>query len=113
MTGEERPLGLAARALIALVRGYQLLFSSFFGRSCRFYPTCSAYGAESLRRHGAWRGTVLAIWRILRCGPFSRGGPDPVPENFPSLKGLGKKAKTGSDSLSCCANHQHPRMPHE
>lgn len=99
---------LILRGLLALVRGYQLLFSSFFGRSCRFYPTCSTYAQESLRRHGILRGLALALWRILRCGPFTAGGYDPVPEKFPALKGLGQKSKTGSDSAGCCVTHHPP-----
>jgi putative membrane protein insertion efficiency factor len=71
--------------LLKLVRGYQLLFSSLFGRSCRFHPTCSIYMSGSVRRFGAWRGLGLGLWRILRCGPWTRGGYDPVPERFPSV----------------------------
>ena len=101
---------LPSAVLLGLVRGYQLLFSSFFGRSCRFYPTCSCYARDSIRRFGAMRGLGLAVWRILRCGPFTRGGYDPVPENFPSLKGLWRRTKTGSDSKPACVKH-HPSSP--
>lgn len=85
--------------LLKLLRGYQLLFSSFFGRSCRFYPTCSSYAGEALRRFGPWRGSWLALRRLLRCHPFHPGGYDPVPE---------KVGKTVSDSACSCANHHHP-----
>lgn len=94
--------------LLRLVRLYQLLFSSFFGRSCRFYPTCSSYAAESLRRFGPWRGSAMALWRLARCHPFCAGGHDPVPEKPPSLKGLAKKDKTVSDSRCRCAKQHHP-----
>jgi hypothetical protein len=47
---------------------------------CRFYPTCSQYGYESVDRHGVLKGGALSAWRILRCNPFSKGGHDPVPE---------------------------------
>lgn len=47
--------------------------------SCRYYPTCSSYAIEAIRIHGALKGTALALWRILRCNPFSKGGVDPVP----------------------------------
>ena len=46
---------------------------------CRFYPTCSQYAWEAITKYGALKGTGLAIWRILRCNPFCKGGYDPVP----------------------------------
>lgn len=49
---------------------------------CRFYPTCSAYGIEALKRFGTVKGGYLTIKRIVRCNPFSAGGYDPVPEEF-------------------------------
>jgi putative membrane protein insertion efficiency factor len=48
--------------------------------SCRYVPTCSDYAAEAIERHGAVRGTAMAIWRLLRCHPFVKGGYDPVPD---------------------------------
>jgi putative membrane protein insertion efficiency factor len=45
---------------------------------CRFHPTCSQYGYESVEKYGVARGGAMAVWRILRCNPFSRGGHDPV-----------------------------------
>lgn len=47
--------------------------------ACRFVPTCSEYAAEAVEHHGAFRGSVLALWRLVRCQPFARGGYDPVP----------------------------------
>ena len=70
---------MTAKLLIALVRGYQLALSPFFGGSCRFLPSCSAYAIEAIRMHGAWRGAVLALRRLARCHPFARAGHDPVP----------------------------------
>ncbi|ADW18769.1 protein of unknown function DUF37 [Desulfobulbus propionicus DSM 2032] len=67
-----------AMCLIALFRGYQLLLSPLFPPVCRFIPSCSQYAIEAVRKHGVFRGTLMAIWRILRCHPFSRGGYDPV-----------------------------------
>jgi len=51
---------------------------------CRYTPTCSTYALEALEKHGAWKGGLLSIWRVLRCNPFSRGGYDPVPEVWPA-----------------------------
>ncbi|WP_353740465.1 membrane protein insertion efficiency factor YidD [Desulfolithobacter dissulfuricans] len=59
-------------------RGYQYFISPLFPPSCRYTPTCSEYAIEAVRRHGVIRGSILALWRILRCHPFARGGYDPV-----------------------------------
>jgi putative membrane protein insertion efficiency factor len=67
------------RILLALIAGYRLLLSPFFGAHCRFYPSCSAYAAEALERHGALRGSWLAVQRILKCHPWHAGGVDLVP----------------------------------
>jgi len=65
--------------LIGLVRGYQLLVSPFLGPTCRYYPSCSAYAVQALQVHGAFRGSWLAVRRLLRCHPWSPGGVDHVP----------------------------------
>lgn len=70
---------MVGRILIALVRGYQLAISSWTPPSCRFTPTCSAYAIEALSRHGALRGSWLALRRIVRCHPWGGFGWDPVP----------------------------------
>lgn len=69
-----------SRGLLAAIRLYQFLFSSFLGRSCRYYPTCSDYAAQAVRRFGGWRGGWLGLKRICRCHPYHPGGFDPVPE---------------------------------
>jgi len=69
----------AAVPLIWAIRGYQVVLGPFLSGHCRFEPTCSHYGLDALREHGAWRGSVMTVWRLLRCQPFSRGGYDPVP----------------------------------
>lgn len=78
-----RQRGLAARAargtLVGLLRLYQIILSPLLPPACRFEPTCSQYAIEAVREHGAWRGTGLALRRLLRCHPWSRGGFDPVP----------------------------------
>jgi len=65
--------------LMGLIRVYQLTISPLIGPTCKYYPSCSHYGYEAVRRHGALRGTVLAGWRVLRCNPWSNGGVDEVP----------------------------------
>ena len=73
-------IGRVVRAgLVLLVRGYQVAISPLLPPACRYYPTCSHYAVEALERHGAWRGSWLALRRILRCHPFRPGGYDPVP----------------------------------
>lgn len=66
--------------LLLLVRFYQVFLSPFLGGACKFYPSCSRYGYEAIAKHGAWRGSVLAVKRLLRCRPFTKGGFDPVPD---------------------------------
>ncbi len=70
------------RILIVLVKGYRKFISPLKKPCCRFYPTCSAYTIEALEKHGAYRGTKLAIKRILKCHPWHEGGFDPVPEKL-------------------------------
>jgi uncharacterized protein len=70
---------MLARILILMIRFYQKAISPLLPPACRFYPTCSAYGLESIRRYGAARGCWLTLKRLLRCHPFCRGGYDPVP----------------------------------
>ncbi|MBF0125361.1 MAG: membrane protein insertion efficiency factor YidD [Magnetococcales bacterium] len=65
--------------LLALVWFYQWFISPLLAPSCRFWPSCSVYAAEAISRHGAWRGGLLAVGRILKCHPFHPGGIDPVP----------------------------------
>jgi uncharacterized protein len=65
--------------LILFVRGYQVSLGQLLPPACRYYPSCSAYAIEALERHGAVRGGMLSIKRILRCHPFRPGGYDPVP----------------------------------
>jgi putative membrane protein insertion efficiency factor len=78
-TNEPRP-SPAARVLMAAVRGYQKALSPFMGGNCRYYPSCSEYGYDAIRLHGAGRGAWMAVKRIGRCQPFHEGGYDPVPE---------------------------------
>lgn len=70
---------VARRVAIVAIRGYQLLFSSMYTGSCRFYPSCSAYAVEAIERFGVIRGSVLSLKRLSRCRPLARHGFDPVP----------------------------------
>jgi putative membrane protein insertion efficiency factor len=82
---------------LALISVYQKLISPLMRPSCRFRPTCSSYAREALNRHGFWRGSWLALRRLLRCHPLHRGPHyDPVPDPHP----------TPGTSLA-------PRKPHE
>ena len=66
--------------MTCLIKGYQYLISPVLPAQCRFYPSCSAYALEAVRRHGALHGTQLALRRVLKCHPWHEGGFDPVPE---------------------------------
>lgn len=66
------------KILILLIRFYQKFISRYLPRTCRFYPTCSEYGIQSIKKYGAIKGSYLTIKRILKCHPFSEGGYDPV-----------------------------------
>ena len=68
----------ARRIALAPVRAYQRLISPALPRRCKYHPTCSAYAVQAIESYGILRGAVLAVWRVLRCNPFSHGGYDPV-----------------------------------
>ncbi|MGB7412992.1 MAG: membrane protein insertion efficiency factor YidD [Thermosynechococcaceae cyanobacterium] len=96
------------KGLIVCIRGYQRWLSPLFPPTCRFQPSCSHYAIASLNRFGLCRGTALALWRILRCNPWCRGGYDPVPELFWTI---GKTSLThvmqrSSESSNSNQNHR-------
>ena len=73
------PQNIPRLLLLALIRLYQKSLSRGLpANTCRFYPSCSHYGYQAIYKHGALKGSVMAIWRVLRCNPFNRGGYDPV-----------------------------------
>ena len=68
------------KILIGLVKIYQKYLPPLKGHStCIYFPTCSQYAVEAIEKYGALKGGLLAVWRILRCNPFAKGGYDPVP----------------------------------
>ncbi len=92
------------RILLALLVFYQRWLSPAMhalgggGSGCRFMPTCSEYATIAIATHGPIRGSGLAVWRLLRCHPFCRGGLDPVPP-----------LRRGNDSAGNTTNH----LPHK
>jgi len=66
--------------LMCTIRVYQLILSPMLGPRCRFYPSCSSYAHQAIHRHGALRGGLLGLYRLLRCHPLAQGGYDPVPD---------------------------------
>ena len=66
--------------LLGLIRLYQSTLSRVLPPTCRFYPSCSQYSYQAIRRYGPWRGGWLSLKRIARCHPLNPGGYDPVPQ---------------------------------
>lgn len=104
--GRKIPRDVPAACAWLCVRFYQIAVSpalhAFPGSGCRFYPTCSDYALDAIQKHGALKGCLMALFRILRCNPLCRGGIDPVPDRF-SLRGLfrinapARPGRAGSD----------------
>lgn len=70
------------KLLIGLVNVYKKFISPVLPPTCRYYPTCSTYMIDALKKHGAILGLIMGISRIIRCNPFIKGGVDPVPDYF-------------------------------
>ncbi|MFM9379187.1 membrane protein insertion efficiency factor YidD [Gordonia sp. VNK21] len=87
------------RAVIFLVELYRSWISPMRMPTCRFEPTCSAYAIEALDRHGFLWGSVLSVWRLLKCGPWHKPGYDPVPETGPA-QWFGRQQKTSITSAA-------------
>jgi putative membrane protein insertion efficiency factor len=74
-----RLVNIPRMTLLALIRLYQMTISRGLPpNTCRFYPSCSHYGYQAIYKHGAFKGSLMAAWRVLRCNPFNPGGYDPV-----------------------------------
>lgn len=93
---------LLVAGLTTLVRGYQLVVSPWFAPTCRYYPSCSQYAIDALTTHGPFRGTAMAVWRLLRCNPWSAGGVDHVPS----------KSSACDDSHPSPVTDPGPNSPH-
>ena len=83
--------------LVAVLRVYQAVISPMTGPSCRYYPSCSSYALLAVQRHGAIRGTWLAVKRVARCHPWTPGGVDDVPP------------ARGAEPQTCADVHAHDR----
>jgi hypothetical protein len=98
---------LPRRLLIGLVRGYRLLISPHFPPTCRYQPTCSQYAIEALQTYGAIKGSILAIYRVLRCHPWGGHGYDP-----PRWFGEDAPAEASSaEASSAKASSPEPQSP--
>jgi len=73
---------MVRKFFLLMIRLYKGAISPFLGNNCRFYPTCSSYTYEAIKKHGVLRGVFLGLKRILKCHPFHPGGYDPIPEKF-------------------------------
>lgn len=100
----------AARLLLAAIRFYQACFSPAIPVGCKFYPSCSHYAAEAIEKHGAGRGSLLAVKRLLRCRPFTKGGVDLVPDlekHIVNKSGAGESNINARESLPAEENENH------
>jgi putative membrane protein insertion efficiency factor len=75
-----RKISIFSYPLILIIYVYRYTLSPLIGNQCRFYPTCSHYAEEAVKKHGAWRGSIMAVRRLFRCHPWHEGGYDPVPD---------------------------------
>lgn len=79
-------ISVLAKIMLSIIKVYQKVISPLTPPTCRFYPTCSHYGVEAIKRFGAFKGGWLTIKRISKCHPFHPGGMDPVPEKESAKK---------------------------
>ncbi len=104
---ERRTTRLRAAAVWPL-KAYQRYLSPLKGApSCRFHPTCSSYAIEAIETHGVLKGTLMGIWRVLRCHPFHPGGFDPVPPR----RSEGRNAPRRSDHQVSHRTDTSPEAP--
>ena len=85
-----------------VLRAYKWVVSPMFLPACRYVPSCSEYAMEAIDRYGVARGSLLAIWRVLRCHPFAKGGVDPVVKlKAIELTGCGAPVQSGGETELC------------
>ncbi len=95
---------ILAGILALPIRLYQLVISPLWPAQCRFSPTCSAYGLQALREHGALKGLLLTLKRMARCHPWGGQGHDPVPEQPLKLMELNRMFGTAKSPRKRPAN---------
>ena len=103
---------MTGRLLLRVIRFYSQAVSPALPPRCRFYPTCSAYAAEAIARHGAGRGSWLALRRLVKCAPWHPGGVDLVPEPHPvraAAAGTAAEGQSSSSSPAISSPAGHPR----
>ncbi|GAB2464407.1 membrane protein insertion efficiency factor YidD [Xylanimonas ulmi] len=98
---------IPASVLVGMIRVYQVVVSPMTGPTCKYYPSCSHYAVVAIRTHGALRGTGLALWRILRCNPWSLGGVDDVPPSRRTVLPVDGATNTGAQAGVATQTHQH------
>ncbi|MBR2621532.1 MAG: membrane protein insertion efficiency factor YidD [Clostridia bacterium] len=98
---------------IWLIRFYQRFISPLKGRpTCRFTPSCSAYGLEAFRKRGFFMGLFLTVRRILRCNPFNPGGYDPVPEKGQPIRSKKRNDTPNDEPKLICEDYVLRRERH-
>ena len=86
-SGQSMKNNIFTSSVIFFIRFYQLFFSPLLGANCRFYPTCSAYSIQALKKYGLLKGIILGSKRVLSCHPFGSYGFKPLNEdNIPLIK---------------------------
>jgi uncharacterized protein len=93
------------RGLVFVIRLYRHMVSPLRPASCRFVPTCSQYAVDALTEYGLIRGSWLAAVRLAKCGPWHRGGWDPIPERPPNRR----SCRAGSDGFDGSGNAWGPQ----
>ena len=101
---------MVARVLMAIIRFYQLAISPWTPPSCRYTPTCSAYGLEAISVHGGARGGWLALKRFASCHPWGGHGYDPVPPRLKGVQSADVVAGTAESNQKTATGGQSARL---